>query len=503
MKSKKSLALLMIIAMLLPTFAACSESTTNAETEGTATETEATVTDDAAEEATEEETEKILPDLPDVTYDGVDFNIYCSSNAEYGTVKDDFTAEEYTGEPVNDARYSRNLAIEQKYDVKINVFPDNTTGDTQGTNVIKQSVTTADYAYDLAMLAGYSTSKLSYDNILVDLNTVEYIDLEKPWWDQRANEELEVVGKLFYTTGDISTADNEATYCIYYNKNMASDLSISQNPYDMVRDGTWTIDNYATLLYGVSSDLDGNGEYDDQDRYGALLWDDSIMGVVNGAGIKCCDIVDGKVTLSLYSEKTVSMLEKYFSFAIDKQVCFAYQRTNWDDKLLVNMFQNNQALFIQQLLQLAPKLREMDADFGVLPYYKYNEEQESYYNTVGSWHSVFLSLPKVQQDLTRTGVIVEALAAESLYTVTPAYYDVTLKDKVSRDQDSADMLDLIFETRTYDLGWYYAVGSYNESIMNLFRNYQSDFTSMYKKSEKVANKYIDKLNAAFEALDEE
>ncbi len=496
MKSKKTIALLMIVAMLLPTFAACSESTSNAETEGKVAESDTSAVQNAAEETVEEETEKILPDLPEVTYEGVDFNIYCSSNAEYGTVKDDFTAEEYTGEPINDARYSRNLAIEQKYDIKINVYPADTNGDTVGTNAIKQSVTTGDYAYDLAMLAGYSTSKLSYDNILVDLKTVEHIDLEKPWWDQRANSDLEVAGKLFYTTGDISTADNEATYCIYYNKNMASDLQIPQNPYDMVRDGTWTIDNYATLLYGVSSDLDGNGEFDDQDRYGVLIWDDSIMGVVNGAGVKCCDVVDGQITLTLYSETTVSMLEKYFAFALDKQVSYAYQRTNWDDK-----FQNNQALFIQQLLQLAPKLREMDADFGVLPYYKYNEAQESYYNTVGSWHSVFLCLPKVQQDLTRTGVIVEALAAESLYTVTPAYYDVTLKDKVSRDQDSADMLDLIFETRTYDLGWYYAIGTYNESIMNLFRNYQSDFTSMYKKNQKVADKYLSKLNTAFAELE--
>ena len=278
---------------------------------------------------------------------------------------------------------------------------------------------------------------------------------------------------------------------------MAEDLQLNINPYDMVRDGTWTIDNYSNILYGVSSDLDGNGVYDKEDRYGVLIWDDSIMGVVNAAGVKCCDVVDGQITLTLYNDKSVSVLEKYFKFALDKQVSFAYQRTNWDDKLIINMFQNNQALFIQQLLQLIPKLREMDADFGVLPYYKYDEAQDTYYNTVGSWHSVFLCLPKVQKDATRTGVIVEALAAESLYTVTPAYYDVTLKDKVARDKDSAEMLDLIFETRTYDLGWYYAIGTYNESIMNLFRNYQSDFTSMYKKMEKVANKYITKLNEAF------
>lgn len=492
MKRNRALAFALIIAMLLPAFASCSESTNNAESKNAA----ATAPQRLPPKPQKKKPKRFFPTFPMLpTRERT--SIFTAPPTPNGTVKDDFTAEEYTGEPINDARYTRNLAIEQKYDVKINVFPATNTGDGEGTNVVKQSVTTGDYAYDLTMLAGYSTCKLAADNILLDLNTVEYIDLEKPWWDQRANSDLTVAGKLFYTTGDISTADNEATYCVLYNKNMAEDLQLNINPYDMVRDGTWTIDNYSNILYGVSSDLDGNGVYDKEDRYGVLIWDDSIMGVVNAAGVKCCDVVDGQITLTLYNDKSVSVLEKYFKFALDKQVSFAYQRTNWDDKLIINMFQNNQALFIQQLLQLIPKLREMDADFGVLPYYKYDEAQDTYYNTVGSWHSVFLCLPKVQKDATRTGVIVEALAAESLYTVTPAYYDVTLKDKVARDKDSAEMLDLIFETRTYDLGWYYAIGTYNESVMNLFRNYQSDFTSMYKKMEKVANKYISKLNEAF------
>ena len=118
MKRNRALAFALIIAMLLPAFASCSESTNNAETKGSSDSTTTTQTETTGGETTEEETEKILPDLPDVTYEGADFNIYCSSNAEYGTVKDDFTAEEYTGEPINDARYTRNLAVEQKYDVK-------------------------------------------------------------------------------------------------------------------------------------------------------------------------------------------------------------------------------------------------------------------------------------------------------------------------------------------------------------------------------------------------
>ena len=60
------------------------------------------------------------------------------------------------------------------------------------------------------------------------------------------------------------------------------------------------------------------------------------------------------------------------------------------------------------------------------------------------------------------------------------------------------MLDIIFETRVYDLGWYYQFGGYNEAVMNLVRlnNRAQEFTSMYEKKEKPAQKAVDKLNTA-------
>ena len=78
MKRNRALAFALIIAMLLPAFASCSESTNNAETKGSSDSTTTTQTETTGGETTEEETEKILPDLPDVTYEGADFNIYCS-----------------------------------------------------------------------------------------------------------------------------------------------------------------------------------------------------------------------------------------------------------------------------------------------------------------------------------------------------------------------------------------------------------------------------------------
>jgi len=141
-------------------------------------------------------------------------------------------------------------------------------------------------------------------------------------------------------------------------------------------------------------------------------------------------------------------------------------------------------------------MREMDSDFGILPYFKYDETQQDYFTTIGSWHSVFFCVPNGQKDVERTGIITEVLASES-YELTEAYYDKTLKGKTTRDEESSAMLDIIFANRVYDLGWYFQFGGYNEGVMNQFRNYQNAFASAYKTSEKAAKKLIEKTNEAF------
>ena len=45
----------------------------------------------------------------------------------------------------------------------------------------------------------------------------------------------------------------------------------------------------------------------------------------------------------------------------------------------------------------------------------------------------------------------EDLAYQSSLKILPAYYDVTLKGKVSRDNDSGDMLDIIYSNIKLDL----------------------------------------------------
>ncbi len=491
---KRTLAL--VLAMLMLATAAmtsCSDSTQNAES--TATTTTATPT---ASEETEAETEetRATADVPDSDFEGHTFTIHCSSNSEYGIIQNDFAAEELTGEAINDAKFNRNVKVGDKLNVKVVTLEASAAGTDNGYNEITRDVQAGTASFDVATACGYATSKLSMNNYIMDISTVPYIDLEKPWWDQVANSDLRVLDQLFYTTGDITVSDNDATYCIMFNKNLITDYGM-ENPYEMVDNGTWTIDKFISMASEVSQDLNGDGVFDTNDRYGALVWDDTMMGVVNCSGEKCVSInAEGLMELTLNTEKTVNILDKIYSIAQNKEVIYAYQRANWNDSLLVTMFSGDQSLFLTQLIQLVPKMREMDSDFGILPYFKYDENQEKYYTTIGSWHSVFFCVPNGQVNAERTGIITEVLASESL-ELTEAYYDKTLKGKTTRDEESSAMLDLIFANRVYDLGWYFQIGGYNEGVMNQFRNYQNNFASLYKTSEKAAKKVLDKTNKAF------
>jgi hypothetical protein len=125
-------------------------------------------------------------------------------------------------------------------------------------------------------------------------------------------------------------------------------------------------------------------------------------------------------------------------------------------------------------------LREMECNFGILPNPKLNEAQSEYYNAVHAWCTTSVSIP-ITADPERTGIVLEALTAESYYTLRPAYYDISLKNKLMRDDESGEMLDLIFDTRCYDLGHVYNWGGVFDMFGSLAAAKSTDFVSGYEK----------------------
>ena len=122
----------------------------------------------------------------------------------------------------------------------------------------------------------------------------------------------------------------------------------------------------------------------------------------------------------------------------------------------------------------------MDFEYGILPIPKYDEEQQDYYSTAASWHSYVYMIPKSAASAEDSAYIMDVLAFWGEDIVKPAYYDITLQRKLSKDSESADMLDIIFNNMVYDLGYYAKFGGFYTTFTNAAsKGEDMNFASMY------------------------
>ena len=131
------------------------------------------------------------------------------------------------------------------------------------------------------------------------------------------------------------------------------------------------------------------------------------------------------------------------------------------------LFETGHGLFYWMRLDDVTAMRESDADFGILPTPKYEESQEKYWSVLSPYTTGILSIPVTTAgaQLEEVGLILEAMAAYSHYTLIPAYIDESLKTKYSRDEESAGMMDIILENRLIDPMMVYNFGTFRDEFI--------------------------------------
>ena len=337
---KKIIALMLVLLMAGSSLLSCSDATSEETTD--AASSAPTADGEVAAEEVADPNARLDSGLAGMDYEGYNFNIFV-----HNTIYNDWNAEEVTGEPINDAKYERIATVSDNANVNIAhtvVSADNRAGHTP----LGNSVQAGTNDYDLVELSAYSACNALTAGLLRDMNAIEHLDLSREWWDQYANSDFKFKDSIYMATGDISLADNNATYCIYFNKRIASDYSMP-NFYEMVNNMTWTIDNYRAFAeaYGADTDNDGNHVNDKEDEYGIYIWDDIMMGIVNASGIKCCVINPdtAEIELSLYSEKFVDAFNKFTQYAYNLDTTCAYQRNGYDADWGSIAFKEGRALF--------------------------------------------------------------------------------------------------------------------------------------------------------------
>jgi hypothetical protein len=158
------------------------------------------------------------------------------------------------------------------------------------------------------------------------------------------------------------------------------------------------------------------------------------------------------------------------------------------------MMKEDRLLFLSANIYTIPYYRSMENDFGILPYPKLDENQDRYYNQVASWVCPGISVPTTNQDIDFTGYMLEALCRASGEILQPAYIDVNLMTKVTRDESSVEMLKLVLDSKRYDLAVSFNWGNLSDIIAKCAEDpskFSSQLASKLKKTETDMAKTVE------------
>ena len=481
MKYAKCMTAILLAALF--GLSACSGGNADPETNG------ADTTADNADTAPAET--EITLELPDKTYDDAEvmFLTVQNSGMDWYSCHEIFT-DEMNGQLINDAVYVRNGLVETALGVKIaeSKQPD-------AEKVARSNLVAGDTTFDVVMPYMNRAIELATEGLLTDLVTVPYMALEKPWWDQRVTEDMVIAGKTFFSTGDISILDNECTMVMFFNKDLVTDYALD-DPYTLVRDKKWTIDKVAEMASAVTHDVNGDGKMTDADAWGMTAAHNAPISFYFGAGERIVkEDADGKLQFCLGTDRSVDVITKTMDLCLGDDALYNAAYTT-----ATAMFNEGRVLFVTFALTDISGLRESEYGFGILPYPMYDETQNEYNNLISTGLVPTASIPYNNKELERTGATLEAMAYYSVDTLTAAYYDSALKSRYVRDEESGEMLDIIFATRVYDLGFIFNWGGAGEMITKMYQNKKTDFVSQWESIRPAAEAALAEAHATFAQL---
>jgi len=494
---KKLMCFILCAVMLLITFCSCDNSNHDSSTPASSTV-----------ESESSESNKSVADVPDVDYNNEKFVIlttYTSTtitNPEFGGSD----GEEYIADTINDAVFARNASVEDMLHINIEeimIYDDGSSNPMY--EAIMNDVNSGNAAYDLVRPRLIFCATLGRYGYLQDLLDLEYLHgLKEDWWYDYCNDTMKIDDKLFFAMGDISYRTIANAACIVYNKEMHSSYGL-ENPYELVKSNAWTMDKILEWSVLVKNDENNDGKITYEDTYGVGGQYDQIWGLFYAAGGRLAEKDDeGIPEITIYNEKNVNAVSKILELMQNKDyfVCANdyFGVAQWPGQLLTQAFVEGRNLLYFSSLAGVLSLREMKVDFGILPMPLFTDDQENYETFLYSYgaHGICISSILDDERTERASIVMEVLGAESRNIITPAYIEKALKYQQTRDDESQEMLDIIYSTVGCDIGHVYQWGNLNFKVLHaLINSSANNFRSLYEANLPVAEAQLEEDLAAF------
>ncbi len=378
---------------------------------------------------------------------------YDFKNIKIATIDTNIVLKEQPedADAVDAEKYNRDYYLRDYYGMQIEyVQIDHRTSDAEeAADIVKMVQTNLD-KIDIFIHQPDNLMSLALYDLATDLNTIDTLSLEQEWWSQSLNKNISFNGAQYIAAGPVSEWYYGAVLALAYNKTMAKTNNMGDF-YSIVSSGDWTLEKMNTICTDFNITDPNNDPSKANEGTYMISFASGVgsYGLFASAGGSFATIDDDKgIVISLADKKSVDILEKVIG-TFDKSKTYYGNVENTS-----KAFTESRAMFLYNTIGWMEGYLPMSkVDYGIIPCPKYDKSQENYISCGWPSSSYAVAIPKTVtgERLEWAGMFLEAYCYLGYDMIKPVKYDSVVKYRVARDEQSSELLDLIFKDVYYDI----------------------------------------------------
>ena len=380
----------------------------------------------------------ILDSLPNADLDGRDFVML--TNTGWLNYEDD-----YNGDPINDTAYERHSYLNQRYNMNYTVSHHDNTFE-----VLQNTQMSGDNSFDMMYPHPDYLGRLMTGGLLTDLRTLTAIDFSAEWHNKSQVENYTANGKTYLLASD-TTIDTTAFGSIVYNRDRYAALGFTEDLYQTVYAGNWTMEKFSTMVKDASANADGA---EATNSYALCFSDKTADTMACAMG---SDILrkneDGQYELGFDNARMTSICNQIYDLIFDTEGVIhelAYNAT-YSTSTFFTAYKGGSSLFLTlDIGSMYNVLRELEFDIGYLPHPKLDTLQKEYRLFCASG---MMAIPTIAKNTQESGIVMEAMAVYSNQYLKPAFINTILLGRLSEAGPDFEMLSYLHSIKYYDMGY--------------------------------------------------
>lgn len=413
-------------------------------------------TDDSGADETEV-SEDYRCDLPeDLDYGQAEVNIlYTIASGR----EDELFVEGSGLGSIEEAVYERNQVVQNQLKITLKLIGEE--GDTNVSSKLSTDIKSSSGDYDLIVNGTYVAISSAIGGNYANLGALSNIDTSKHYWTQGYNDlstfpSSTSQDRQYMASGSVALSMFRLMFFTIYNQRILENNQM-EDLYTVVKNGDWTLDYQYNMIAGMYVDSDGDNERSDADTYGFITGNIVSMDpYMVAAGIPM--IVkneNGELEYNADAVSSLSELVDKVQKLVNDEGTYVFESSEKDDvgkNYIVEAFINDKSLMATIMFwNMEYHIAELTSmSYGIAPIPKFSKEQ-SYQSYVQDQVSSFAISAVAKGDRREMlAATLESLAYNSYNIIRPAYYENTLSTKFMQSPESADILEIIFNSLYFD-----------------------------------------------------